>query len=149
MLKLDPAKPGQPPVRRDLPAEAAKGYETDLAWFIPAFFDYPAEYAGLVDWKGTKCHKLTVIFPLGTPVAYLIDAGTFLVRAVAVDEIYQGKTYHMEREWLDLRPVQGILYPSRMTYPGRGGKTAIAEIKTIEFNVELAEDWLKLLDAGR
>lgn len=40
----------------------------------------------------------------------------------------------MEREWLDLRPVEGILYPGRMTYPGRGGKTAVAEIKKIEFN---------------
>ncbi len=149
MLKLDPARPDQPPVRRDLPAEAAKGFETDLVWFVPAFFDFPAEYAGLVEWKGTKCHKLTAVLPLGTQATYLIDAGTFQVRTVAVDEVYQGKTHHMEREWLDLRPVQGILYPSRMSYPGKGGKMAIAEIKKIEFNVDLAEDRFKAPTAGR
>jgi hypothetical protein len=32
------------------------------------------------------------------------------------------------REWLDFKSVQGILYPSRMTYPGRSGKTATADL---------------------
>ena len=58
--------------------------------------------------------------PLGTQAVYLIDANTFLIGPIGVDEAFQGKTYHMEREWLDLRPVQGILYPSRMSYPGTG-----------------------------
>jgi len=49
----------------------------------------------------------------------------------------------MEREWLDFRSVQGIIYPSRMTYPGRDGKTATAEIKRIEFNPGLAEERFK------
>ena len=66
-----------------------------------------------------------------------------------MDEVYQGKTHHMEREWLDLRPVQGILFPGRMSYPGKGGKMAIAEIKKIEFNVDLAEDRFKAPTAVR
>jgi hypothetical protein len=140
MLKYDRAKPGQSPVPQDLPAEAARGFETDLAWFFPLFFDLPTEYAGLVDSNGTKWHKLITTLPLGTRAEYLIDARTYLVKTIAVDETFQGQTFHMEREWLDVKSVQGILYPSRMTYPGRGGKTATAEIKKIEFNPVLSED---------
>ena len=92
----------------------------------------PAEYAGLVEWNGTKCHKLNVTLPLGTIAAYLVDASNFRVRLVAVDETYEGKTYHLEREWLDLSPVDGILLPKRMTYSGGEAKTAIAEVRTIE-----------------
>ncbi len=140
MLKSDPAKPGQPPVPQELPAGAARGFETDLVWFFPAFFDFPAEYAGIADSNGTRCHKLAVTLPLGTRAEYLVDARTYLVRTIAVDETYQGQTFHMEREWLDIRSAQGIMYPGRMTYPGRGGKTATAEIKKIEFNPVLGED---------
>jgi hypothetical protein len=144
MLKYDKADPAKPPVSTPLPAEAGRGFETDLIWLFPAFFDYPAEYGGLVDANGTKCHKLTVAMPLGTKAVYLVDAATFLVRTIAVDETYQGRTFHMEREWMDLRPVQGILFPGRMSYPARGGKTAIAEIRKIEFNVALADDRFRL-----
>ncbi len=136
MLKYDPARPGQPPVPQALPVEAMKGFETDLVWFFPLFFDHPTEYAGNVESNGTKCHKLITTLPLGTRAEYFIDARTFLVKTIAVDETYEGQTFHMEREWLDCQPVQGIVYPRRMTYPGRGGKQATAEIKKIEFNVK-------------
>ncbi len=33
----------------------------------------------------------------------------------------------------DRAPIQGILYPGRMTYPGRGGTQATAEIRKVEF----------------
>jgi len=140
LLKYDPAKPGQPPVPQDLPAGAAKGFETDLVWFFPSFFDFPTEYKGTVESNGTKCHKLVVTLSLGTRAEYRIDAETSLVKTIAVDETFQGQTFHMEREWLDLKPVQGFLYPSRMTYPGRGGKTAVAEIKKIEFNTAASNE---------
>jgi hypothetical protein len=132
-LKYDPAKPGQPPVPQDLPVEAARGFEIDLVWFFPLFFELPAEYAGIVESNGTKCHKLIVPLPLGTRAEYLIDARTYLVKTIAADETYQGNTYHMERDWLDLEPIQGIFYPGRMTYPGRGGTQATAEIRKVEF----------------
>ena len=149
MLKYDPAKPGRPPAAQDIPEGAERGFETDLVWFYPLFFEYPAEYAGLVDSKGTKCHRLIVTLPLGTRAEYLVDAQTYQVKAAAVDEAFQGKTYHMEREWLDLRPVQGVLYPNRMSYPGRGGTTAVAEIKKVELNPDLAEDRFKVPAAVR
>jgi hypothetical protein len=149
MLKYDPAKVGQPPAAQAIPEGAERGFESDLVWFYPLFFEYPAEYAGLMDSKGTKCHRLVVTLPLGTRAEYLVDAQTYQVKAAAVDETFQGKTYHMEREWLDLRPVQGVPYPNRMSYPGRGGRTAVAEIKKVEFNPVLAEDRFKVPAAVR
>jgi len=144
LLKYDPAKPGQPPVPQDLPAEAARGFETDLGWFFPLFFNLPAEYAGIVESNGEKCYKLIVSLPLGTRAEYLIDPRTYMVKTVAVDETFQGQTFHMEREWLDFKSVQGIIYPSRMTYPGRDGKMATARLQKIEFNPVLAEDRFKI-----
>jgi len=102
-----------------------------------------------VELKGTKCHKLVVTLPLGTRAEYLVDARTYLVRTFAVDETYRGQTFHMEREWLDFKSVQGIIYPSRMTYPGRNGKTATAEIMKIEFNPLLSEDRFKVPPIAR
>jgi hypothetical protein len=144
MLTYDPAKPGQPPVPQDLPPEAARGFETDLVWFFPGFFDFPVEYAGVVESNGAKCHKLITSLPLGTRAEYLVDAGTYLIKTIAVDETYQGRTFHLEREWLDFKSVQGIIYPSRMTYPGRDGKPATAELKKVEFNPVLSEDRFKI-----
>ena len=133
LLMYDPAKPGQPPVPQDLPPEAARGFEIDLVWFFPLFFEYPAEYAGIVESKGTTCHRIIASLPLGSKAEYRIDARTSLVRSIAAEETFQGQTFHMEREWLDLVPVQGILYPRRMTYPGRNGAQATAEINSVEF----------------
>jgi hypothetical protein len=144
MLEYDPAKPDQAPVPQNLPAEAARGFETDLIWFFPSFFDFPTEYAGIIESNGTKCHKLVVTLPLGTRAEYLVDARTYMVKTIAVDETYQGQTFHMEREWLDFESVQGIIYPSRMSYMGRNGKTATAEIMKVEFNPLLSEDRFKI-----
>ncbi len=149
LLKYDPAKPGQSPVPQVLPAEAARGFETDLVWFFPSFFDFPAEYAGIVESNGARCHKLIVTLPLGTRAVYLVEEQTYLIKTVAVDETFQGQTFHMEREWLDFKSVQGITYPSRMSYPGRDGKTATAEIKKVEFNPVLSEDRFKVPGLAR
>lgn len=144
MLKFDPAKPDEPPVVQKAPEGFERGFETDLVWFYPLFLEYPAEYAGVVDSKGIQCHKLVVTLPLGTRAEYLVDARTYLIKEAAVDETFQGQTYHMSREWLDLRPVRGIPYPSRMSYPARGGKTAVAEIRKVEFDPVLSEDRFKV-----
>jgi hypothetical protein len=143
VLKFDPKNPSAPPVRQDIPEQAVAGLETDLVWFFPAFFDYPAESAGWAESGGAKCHRLIVTLPHGTRAEYLVDARTFLVKKIILEETYQGQTYRMEREWLDLKPVQGILFPSRMSYPGRGGQTFLAEIKSIVFNREIGEERFK------
>ncbi len=149
MSKYDRAKPGQPPAPQPLPAEAARGFETDLVWFFPAFFDFPAEGAGEAESGGVKCHRLIVTLPLGTRAEYLIDARTSLIKTIVVEEKFQGQTFRMEREWLDLKPVEGILFPTRMTYPGRGEKKATAEIKSFEINPVLTDDRFKVPGSTR
>lgn len=144
--KFDPKDPGRPPVKQDIPDMAVRGLETDLVWFIPAFFDYPAESAGFAESGGSKCHRLIVTLPLGTKAEYLVDARTFLVRKIILEETYQGQTFRLEREWLDLEPVQGILFPSRMSYTGRGGAIAIAEVRSIVFNPEIGDDRFRVSD---
>jgi len=144
MLKYDPAKPGTPPATVDMPPEAARGLETDLVWFYPFFCLYPTEYAGTVESGGRECHKLVTTMPLGTRAEYLIDARTCLIESIAVSETYQGQTFRMERKWLDLERVGGLLYPRRMAYPGRGGTTATAELKKVEFDAELGEDRFRI-----
>lgn len=139
-LQYDKSKPDQPPVVRAVPPEAVAGFETDLVWFVPSFLDFPAEYAGVVEVDGAACHKLVATLPLGNRVEYLIDARTFLIKTVALSETFKGQTFRMEREWLDLKPVQGILFPTRMTYPGRGNKTATAEIRKVEINPGLGDE---------
>ena len=67
-----------------------------------------------------------------------------MVKTIALDETFQGKTFHMERGWLGFKSVQGVIYPSRMTYMGRAGMPATAELKKIEFNPVLNEDRFKI-----
>ncbi len=148
-LQYDKSKPDQPPVSRAVPPEAARGFETDLVWFFPSFFDFPTEYAGQAEVNGAACHKLVTTLPLGNRAEYLIDARTFLIKTVALSETFKGQTFRMEREWLDLKPVQGILFPTRMTYPGRGNTTATAEIRKVEINPALSEDRFRVPDTAK
>jgi hypothetical protein len=149
MLTKDPADPGRGLVPKAVPADLTKGFEVDIAWFIPAFLDHPTDYAGTTEKDGIKCYTLIATLPLGTPVTYLIDPETSLIRTIVIDETYEGKTFHMERDWLDVQPVQGILYPGRMTYPGRDGKTFTAVLKKIEINPALDTRLFQLPGEGK
>ncbi|MDH4270364.1 MAG: hypothetical protein OEW18_00145 [Candidatus Aminicenantes bacterium] len=144
LLMVDPADSGRGLVPKVIPAEQMKGFEIDIAWFIPAFLDHPTEYAGTTERNGVKCFSLIATLPLGTRITYFLNAETSLIRTIAIDETYEGKTYHMERDWLDVQPVQGILYPSRMTYPGRDGKTYTAILKKIDINPVLDDNRFRL-----
>jgi outer membrane lipoprotein-sorting protein len=149
MLEKDPVDPGRGLVPKAIPAELLKGIEVDIAWFIPAFLDHPTEYAGTMEKNGVKCFTLIVTLPLGTRVTYLIDVETKLIKTIAMDETYEGQTFHMERDWLDVQPTQGILYPRRMTYPGRDGKTFTAVLKKIEINPSLDDRRFRLHGLGK
>ncbi len=54
----------------------------------------------------------------GTLAEDLFAAQIYLIRTIGVDETDQGKTFHREREWLDLKSAQKILYPGRRSYMG-------------------------------
>jgi len=134
---LDPAKTGRSPV--SLPPEQLADLDVDIAWLVPAFFDYPSEYLGTDRSRGVLCHKLAVSLPLGARAVYFLDASTNLVRTIAVDVTLGGKPFHAERDWVDYRVVQGIRYPGGMTYAGRDKTTRTAVIRSVVFNPALDE----------
>ncbi len=117
-----------------------KDFELDIAWYVPAFFDYPSEYMGRETVNGIETHKLRVKLPLGAVMEYNLDATTYLVLKVTAHVTIGGKEHHPEREYKDYREHDGILYPHAFTYQGRDGGVLTATMKTLEFNVSLGID---------
>jgi hypothetical protein len=149
MITINPDQGAPPSAPQIFPAEAGKDCEIDIAWLIPAFFDHPARYAGTVERGGRLHDVLVVVLPLGGTMTYQIDAKTSRIGLISTDLTYEGKTYHMEREWTDYRSEQGINYPTAMTYQGRGGQPARASIITLEVNPPLDDARFHFPDSAR
>jgi hypothetical protein len=74
------------PVREDgtkegphlVPAVEWGDFEMDIALYVPAFLEYPAEYLGETAVEGSRAHLLQVTLPLGGLVDYAIDAESWL-----------------------------------------------------------------------
>ncbi len=124
-----------------IPQEEWKDFEVDIAWYVPAFFDYPAEYLGTEVVDGIETHKLQVTLPLGAVMTYFLDAQTHLVHKAAAYLTVAGQEYHPERTYSDYRSVDGILYPHAFSYEGRNGSDVFtATIRDIEFNIPLGDE---------
>ncbi|UCC43909.1 MAG: hypothetical protein JSU65_12460 [Candidatus Zixiibacteriota bacterium] len=124
---------------RLVPQEEWKDFERDIAWYVPAFFDYPAEYMGTETLDDIKTHKLRVALPLGIVMIYYIDAQTYLVYRVTSHITIDNKERVSERTYSDYREVDGILYPHAFTYEGRDG-VFTATMVELEFNVPFEDD---------
>jgi TolB protein len=122
-----------------VPQEEWKDFEVDIAWYVPAFFDYPAEYMGTETLDDIETHKLQVTLPLGAVMTYYLDAQTYLVHRAAARFTMDGQEHHPERTYSDYRWQDGILYPYAFTYEGRTG-VFTATMKSIEFNVPLGDE---------
>ena len=116
-----------------------KDFEVDIAWYIPAFFDYPAEYMETKVVNGIETHVLQVTRPLGAVMTDNLDARTYLVYKASARFTIDNKEYHSERIYSDYRVQDSLLYPHAFTYEGRTG-VFTATIKTLEFNVPLADE---------
>ena len=115
--------------------DEVKDWELEKAWVFPAFFDHPAEYLGVENLGGSSVHVLRVNLPLGARVDYFLDAGSFLVvRAEGLATI-GGTNYGSGREFFDFQEIDGILYPTRMTYFYGDGDPQPGTIGPIVFNV--------------
>jgi len=113
-----------------------KDFEVDIAWYIPAFFDYASDYLGTETLDGIETHRLQVVLPLGAIMTYSLDAETYLVlKATALFRIGDSE-HHSERTYSDYRLQDGLLYPYACTYEGRTG-VFTATMVTLEFNVPL------------
>ncbi len=134
---------------RLVPAEEWKDFEMDIAWYVPAFFDYPAEYMGTEIVDNIETHILQVTLPLGAVLTYNLDAQTYLVYRTSSDVTIGDKEYHMERTYSDYRLHDGILYPHAFTYAGRDGvKVLTATMETLEFNVPFEDEHFSIPTAS-
>jgi TolB protein len=122
-----------------VPQEEWKDFEVDIAWYIPAFFDYPAEYMGTGVVNGIETHVLQVPLPLGAVMTYNLDAQTYLVYRASARLMIDHKEFNPERIYSDYRVQDGILYPHAFTYGGRTG-VFTATMETLEFNVPLEDE---------
>ncbi|HNR39916.1 MAG TPA: ankyrin repeat domain-containing protein [Acidobacteriota bacterium] len=126
-----------------VPAEELVDFEVEIGWFFPAFFDYPAEYAGAETVEGREAHKLRVALPRGARMTYFLDAATDLVVRITAEFTLGGKEYTFDRALSDHRPVNGLVFPHCFTYTGRTG-VQTGRIEKIELNVPLAEDAFRI-----
>ena len=61
-----------------IPEEDWHHFEMDIALYIPAYFEYPAELVETTEYEGHSVHRISVKLPLGGMVIYLVDGKTFL-----------------------------------------------------------------------
>lgn len=113
--------------------------DLEIAWLVPAFFDYPAESLGAMEVSGRRCHQLRVTLPLGATVTYAIDTDTFLIHQISVDATVDGTPFHAERQWTAYREVDGLRYPGAITYQGRDRAVKTALIRAVVWNPSLPD----------
>jgi len=113
-------------------------YDVEIALYFPAFFDYPAEYAGTEILAGRPAHKLRVALRLGAVITYYIDAETWLPIRARNQFRSKGRDFDNTREYRDFRNVGGIVYPHAFTYPSRDRKSVLlAAVTSVEINPPL------------
>ena len=122
-----------------IPQEEWQDFEVDIAWYIPAFFDYPAEYLGTEVVDDIETQKLQVTLPLGAVMTYYLDAETHLIYKAVANFTINGTEYHPERIYSDYQLSGEIIYPHAFTYEGRDG-VFTATFLNIEFNIPLEDE---------
>jgi len=122
-----------------------KDFEVDMAFHFPAFFDYPAAFAGVESVDGRDAAKLSVNLPLGAVMTYYIDSKSFLIFRAAAKFVLGGKEHTPYRDFFDYRQVNGVLLPHGFSYGSRTGQMK-GRVKSIETNFDFPEAWVKIPD---
>jgi predicted aspartyl protease len=138
-LKGAPSADGKDPGATLLPVEEGRDFEVDIAFWFPAFFDYPAEYMGLETVEGKASHKIGVVLPMGIRMIYLLDARTFLPARIMAEIPSGGETYRCEHVVGNYERTNGLLFPRTSTADSWGPKGR-ATITSVEVNVPLGDD---------
>ena len=123
-------------------AEEWKDFEVEIAWFIPAFYDYPAEYLGFETIENKKMHMIGVTLPLGARMTYWIDGESYLIVKIMADVTLHNKARRTERDYGDYKDVDGILFPHKFSYKGR--VSGWATIENVEMNCTIPDDRIKI-----
>lgn len=87
-----------------VPAEEWHDFLLDIALFVPAFFDYPAQYQGMETVGSASAYVLRVALPMGEEAVYSISTETFLPLKVTLP------SWQYERFFGGWREVGGVTY---------------------------------------
>jgi hypothetical protein len=112
-----------------VPQAAWHDFEMDIAIYIPAFFDFPAEYAGRTTVDGSPAHLLRVTLPMGGVVVYAIHAESFLPIRVELPE------WNFQQNMGDFRQVGGFLFPHR--YWAASNPSEVTVLRNVALNADL------------
>jgi hypothetical protein len=114
-------------------------FEVDIAYYFPAYFDYPSEYVGDDTLEDGDAFVLAVDLPLGARVQYWVDKMSHLPVKVRSTVTIDGETHEVERTMSDFHRIDGLMYPRSFTYPGRDGEPMAGSFVSVEVNVPLDE----------
>ncbi len=112
-------------------------FDVEIAYYFPAFFDYPSEYAGSRTVDGRRIETLRVNLPHGAIMSYDLDGETGLPIKINTRFQLRGKTIDVDRILSDYKVVGGILYPHGFTYQGRNGEIQHGRITSVEINPDV------------
>jgi hypothetical protein len=104
-------------------------FEMDVAIYVPAFLDYPAEYAGATTVEGSPAHLLRVTLPMGGVVVYAVHAESFLPIRVELP------AWDYQRLTGDFRQVGGFLLPHRLWPPSDPSRAEV--LRNVAVNADL------------
>ena len=119
-----------------VPEEEWKDFELDIAWYIPAFLEYPAEYIGTIQVEDIELFQIEVYLPLGVKMTYLINKETGLIDITRADVTLYGEEHSPQREFSNYREVDGVMFPHAFTFEGRTGVVTVT-VESVEFNIDL------------
>ncbi len=111
-----------------VPEEDWHHFELDIAIYIPAFFEFAAEYAGSIIFDGTPAHRLQVKLPMGGEVIYIIHAESFLPMQVSIP------AWNYQRNIGDYRQIGDFLLPHKYWSPSDLSKST--QIRKLVVNAD-------------
>ena len=141
--KRAPDEKGNPRGPELIEAKSWRHFEVDIAILFPAFFDYPAEFAGIEKVNGADAYTLHVPLPLGGSVTYFVDGKSFLVTRRLVSWERDPK----EELWENLVDGHidhdGIRFPDGYSFTGSKGLEK-GHYKNVRFNIDPKDELFKI-----
>jgi len=107
-------------------------FELDIAIYIPAFFEFPSDYAGIATVSGSRAHLLRVTLPMGGVVTYAIHAKSFLPIRVDIP------AWNYQRMMGDFKRVGGFFLPHKYWDPSDSSQVTV--LKNLTVNADLGKD---------
>ena len=143
-LKGAPGKEGRTQGSKLVPQEEWKDFEVDMAWYMPAFLDFPTTFSGTDTIDGSGVYKLETVLPLGGKMQYFIGQQNFQIKKITAEVEVGGKKYFPHREFSDYQTTGGFHFPRAFNYSYREEQGPLAKILSIEFNAPFPENHFSL-----